>query len=79
MSARTCFISSKLEGGGQIVHVSDIHRVTYGERAGGRSPRVEALAAAMAGAKFETVASDQILQVMWEKWVFLASLAGITC
>jgi 2-dehydropantoate 2-reductase len=33
----------------------------------------------MAGAKFEAVASDQILLVMWEKWVFLASLAGITC
>jgi 2-dehydropantoate 2-reductase len=40
---------------------------------------VEALAAAMAGAKFEAVASEQILLVMWEKWVFLASLAGITC
>jgi 2-dehydropantoate 2-reductase len=25
------------------------------------------------------VASDEILLVMWEKWVFLASLAGITC
>src|SRR5262245_22522453 len=33
----------------------------------------------MAGAKFEAGASDQILLVMWEKWVFLASLAGITC
>ena len=33
----------------------------------------------MAGVKFEAVASDQIQQVMWEKWVFLASLAGITC
>jgi 2-dehydropantoate 2-reductase len=33
----------------------------------------------MAGAKFEAVASDKIVQVMWEKWVFLAALAGITC
>src|SRR5262249_47336963 len=45
----------------------------------GRSPRVEALAAAMAGAKFEAGASEHILLVMWGKWVFLASLAGITC
>lgn len=75
----SCFISVKLEEGGQISHVSDFHRLAFGERAGGRSPRVEALAAAMAGAKFEAEASDQILQVMWEKWVFLASLAGITC
>jgi 2-dehydropantoate 2-reductase len=75
----SCFISAKLDDGGQIVHLSDIHRLAFGERAGGRSPRVEAIAAAMAGVKFETVASDNIVLVMWEKWVFLASLAGITC
>ena len=75
----SCFISAKLDDSGRIAHVSDIHRLAFGERSGGRSPRVEALAAAMAGAKFEAVASEQILLVMWEKWVFLASLAGITC
>jgi 2-dehydropantoate 2-reductase len=75
----SCFISAKLDEGGRIVHLSDIHRLTFGERAGGLSPRVEALAAAMAGARFEAVASDKIVLVMWEKWVFLASLAGITC
>ena len=62
-----------------MVHVSDIHRLAFGERSGGRSPRVDAIAAAMAGAKFEAVASDRIVLEMWEKWVFLASLAGITC
>jgi 2-dehydropantoate 2-reductase len=75
----SCFISAKLDEGGAISHVSDIHRLAFGERAGGLSPRVKALAAAMTGARFEAVASDQILLVMWEKWVFLASLAGITC
>jgi 2-dehydropantoate 2-reductase len=75
----SCFISAKLDEGGQIAHHSDIHRLTFGERAGGRSPRVAAIAGAMAGAKFEAVASDKIMRVMWEKWVFLASLAGITC
>jgi 2-dehydropantoate 2-reductase len=75
----SCFISAKLDESGQISHVSDIHRLAFGERAGGRSRRVEALAAVMAGVKFESVASDQIVLVMWEKWVFLASLAGITC
>jgi 2-dehydropantoate 2-reductase len=75
----SCFISAKLDEEGQIAHVSDIHRLAFGERSGGLSPRVEALVAAMAGAKFEAVASDQILLVMWEKWVFLASLAGVTC
>jgi 2-dehydropantoate 2-reductase len=75
----SCFISAKLDERGHIAHLSDIHRLTFGERAGGRSPRVEAIAAAMAGAKFEAVPSDNIALVMWEKWVFLAALAGITC
>src|SRR5262249_25355717 len=75
----SCFISAKLDEGGQIAHLSDSHGLTCGERAGGRSPRVAAIAAALAGAKFEAVASDKVVRVMWEKWVFLASLAGITC
>src|SRR5262249_45920747 len=75
----SCFISARIDEGGQIAHVSDIHRLAFGERSGGLSPRVEALAAVMAGAEFESVPSDQIVLVMWEKWVFLASLAGITC
>jgi 2-dehydropantoate 2-reductase len=75
----SCFISAKLDESGQIAHLSDIQRLTFGERAGGLSKRVEAIAAAMAGAKFDAVASDKIMLVMWEKWVFLASLAGITC
>ncbi len=40
---------------------------------------MDAIAAAMTGAKFEAVASDNVVLEMWEKWVFLASLAGITC
>jgi 2-dehydropantoate 2-reductase len=33
----------------------------------------------MAGAKFDAVGSDEILLVMWERWVFLAALARIAC
>ena len=33
----------------------------------------------MEGARFNAHASTEILQEMWEKWVFLASLAGSTC
>jgi 2-dehydropantoate 2-reductase len=75
----SCFISAKVEEGGTIAHLSDIHRLAFGERAGVPSRRVEAIAASMAGTKFEAVVSDKIMLVMWEKWVFLASLAGITC
>jgi 2-dehydropantoate 2-reductase len=74
-----CFISAKLGDDGTITHISDIHRLAFGERAGGSSHRVEAIAAAIAGAKFQAVASDDIVLEMWEKWVFLASLAAVTC
>jgi 2-dehydropantoate 2-reductase len=74
-----CLISSRLDAAGRIVHLSDIHRVLLGERGGGLSPRTEAIAAEMSGAKFEVRASDAIILDMWEKWVFLATLAGSTC
>ena len=75
----SCFISARLDDAGRVVHASDIHRLVFGERPGGRSPRVAAIAEAMAGATFEAVASDRVVLEMWEKWVFLAALAGITC
>ena len=74
----TCFISARIDDAGRVVHVSDVHRLAFGERSGGRSPRVDAIAAAMAG-HFEADASERIVLEMWEKWAFLASLAGITC
>src|SRR4051794_8743299 len=75
----SCFISARLDDAGRVVHLSDIHKLVFGERPGGRSPRVDAIEAAMAGARFDAAASDWIVRDMWEKWVFLASLAGITC
>ena len=64
---------------GTIVHLNDAHGLVFGERAGGTSPRIEAIAATLADANFEARASDDILLEMWEKWVFLASLAAGTC
>ena len=41
--------------------------------------RVKAIEALMTGARFDAHASVTILLDMWEKWVFLATLAGSTC
>lgn len=75
----SCFISAKLDDAGRITHVSGPHRLVFGERSGGRSDRVDTIAASMAGAKFDAAASEDVVQEMWEKWVFLAALAGMTC
>jgi len=74
-----CLISTALDGEGRVLHLNDAHGLSFGERSGARSPRVEAIAAALSGAKFEARASQAILQEMWEKWVFIATGAGITC
>lgn len=74
-----CMISAALDGEGAVLHLSDVHGLTYGELDGSRSPRIDALQAAFGKARFDAVASDDILQDMWEKWVLIASAAGMTC
>ena len=74
-----CFISAALDTEGRVQHLNDKHLIVFGERDGSRSPRIEAIESALRGAKFESRASDAVLLEMWEKWVFLAALAGATC
>jgi 2-dehydropantoate 2-reductase len=74
-----CQISSTLDPDGRILHLNNMHGLVFGERGGGRSARVEAIAAALSGARFDARLSEEILQEMWEKWLFIASLAGINC
>ncbi|MCP3724874.1 2-dehydropantoate 2-reductase [Paraburkholderia sp. CNPSo 3272] len=74
-----CLIASTLNDKREIVHLNDVQAITFGELGGGVSPRVQAVADQFGNAGFHVKASDHILQEMWEKWVFLASLAGSTC
>ena len=73
-----CMISATLDDEGRVLHLNDTHGLSYGERAGGRSARIDAIAAQFAGAKFDGKASETSSQDMWEKWVFIASAAGLT-
>ncbi len=74
-----CGIAATLDPQGQVVHLNRIHELSFGERAGTLSDRVRAIARQMQSAKFETRASENILQEMWNKWVFLSALAASTC
>lgn len=73
-----CLIGSTLDREGTILHLNDVHGLSYGERDGTRSPRIAAIEALTDGATFAPRASGRIRQDMWEKWVFLASLAAGT-
>ncbi|CAM2152221.1 2-dehydropantoate 2-reductase [Paraburkholderia tropica] len=74
-----CLIASTLNEQREIVHLNDSQAITFGELGGGISARVQAIADTFGNAGFIIKASERILQEMWEKWVFLASLAGSTC
>jgi 2-dehydropantoate 2-reductase len=74
-----CLISATLDGEGRVVHLGDVHSLSFGARDGTHSLRLEAVARCLAGANFDSRLSAAILQEMWEKWVFIATGAGITC
>jgi 2-dehydropantoate 2-reductase len=74
-----CAISATLGPEGGVVHFNDWHALSFGELDGSRSQRIEAIASALLNAGFDARLSDEIRQEMWEKWVFIATAAGITC
>jgi 2-dehydropantoate 2-reductase len=73
-----CAIAVTLNEQREVVHLQPMQSLTFGERDGKPSDRVRAIAEMMVGGKFGAVASETIIQDMWEKWVFLASLAAAT-
>lgn len=74
-----CHIGATMDADGTIVHFNRLHSLTFGERAGGTSDRVETIARIVAGANFAARQSEDILQDLWEKFAFLSALAGATC
>jgi 2-dehydropantoate 2-reductase len=74
-----CKIPAQLDPEGRILHLGQFNELIYGELDGARTPRIEALHAFMQNAVFDARLSPSIVQEMWEKWVMLATLAGITC
>ena len=74
-----CQISTTLDAEGRVIHLNDQHTMSYGELDGSRSERIEAVDADFTGANFDSQLSLTVLQDMWEKWIFIATMAGITC
>jgi 2-dehydropantoate 2-reductase len=74
-----CKIGATLDCDGRVVQLSPGHDLAYGEMNGENSTRIAQLDAFMQNAGFDVKLSRDITQDMWEKWVLLASLGGITC
>ena len=77
--AGQCSIAATLDDEGAIRHLNKMQDLVFGERDGRDSARMQAITKAMLDAGFDAHPSSDALQAMWNKWVFLASLAGITC
>ena len=63
---------------GIIAQTGKLQRVTLGELDGSRTPRLQAAVEAFRSAGVESIASDDIIRVTWEKFVFLSALSGMT-
>ena len=72
-----CQISTTLEPDGTVRQFGDMQALSLGERSEPAGPVTQALAAALApcGGRL----SETIVQDMWEKWVFISTIAASTC
>ena len=75
----TCQINVTLKPDGTVVHMEPLNRILFGERDGSKSARTTAFAGALAKSTIDWTHSDDILQDLWEKVVFLSALAATTC
>jgi 2-dehydropantoate 2-reductase len=73
-----CAIAVTLNDKREVVQLAPMQSLNFGERDGKMSDRVRAIAEVFESGKFGSVASQHILQEMWEKWVFLSTLAAST-
>lgn len=73
-----CIISATLDDEGIVLHLNDLQLLVYGELDGTRSKRIEAMEKTFTGVQGDLRSTTTIVQELWEKWVMIASLAGIT-
>jgi 2-dehydropantoate 2-reductase len=74
-----CAVSTTLDRDGTVHQLTQAQTLKFGERDGSQSARIAAIEELMRGANFDGRATGQIVQEMWDKWVGLSTLAGMTC
>ncbi len=73
-----CAIAVTLNEAREVAQLMPFQSLSFGELDGKMSERVNAIAEVMASGNFGSRATDNIMQEMWEKWVFLATVAAST-
>jgi len=72
-------ISASVPAPGVIRQVSAVRRITFGERDGAITPRAERIRSVLAASGAEAVLTPAIDVVLWEKFLFIASISGVCC
>ncbi len=72
-----CQLSAWIEAPGKVRHVGNLLRVVVGERGGGATPRVNALADALRRAQIDVAVSDDIEAAVWEKFLFICASGAV--
>jgi 2-dehydropantoate 2-reductase len=75
-----CYISAVLDRPGVVQHAGQMARIVFGELDGRKTARAEALLAACARARsgFDAELSADVERAIWEKFVFIVGLSGLT-
>ncbi|MDR1935987.1 MAG: oxidoreductase, partial [Candidatus Accumulibacter sp.] len=72
-------ISAALEADGGVRHLNQAHGMILGALDGAVPPALETASGILAASGFDFSLSGDIVQAMWDKMVFLTTLAGATC
>ena len=72
------YVATTIEGPGVIRQTGPMQRLLFGEFDGSRSPRGQAFLEACLAGGIQAELSDDILREIWQKFVFLAALSGLT-
>jgi 2-dehydropantoate 2-reductase len=72
-----CAIQVTLNDQREVVQLQPMQSLNFGERDGRKTDRIRAIAEAFSAVN-GAVPSENVMQDMWEKWVFLTSVAAST-
>jgi 2-dehydropantoate 2-reductase len=72
-------ISATLDADGRVLHLVPLHILLFGEVRGGMTGRLRSAETVLGNAGFDGRASEAVMQDMWEKFIQVATGAGITC
>ncbi|MEU2831026.1 2-dehydropantoate 2-reductase [Streptomyces lavendulae] len=72
-------VVTTLNADGDILRMAPPAVILTGETDGRPSARVDAIRAVLADAGIDSPATEDIVAAMWHKWVFISTLAALTC